>query len=258
LAIILGQLLFWFEKVRAYDECLLDEYRALSCGGSAKAPKLRDGWIYKKASDLISETMLSISEQTMRRHLIALVDAGWVEARNNPENKWDKVLQYKPNLAAISKALNAIGYALQGYVIPEESVDVPPPPPSKSGPSLGKDPVSSVSGVTVEANALSQASSLSKEVSPRDLHLPVKLEAPQQSLPAQLPVVEPLLLPSSSDDAIANIKSLVVGSGSFFGQWSDTHVQGWLLKGYDVEGVILPTIEKLMRRNGRSLFRCSH
>jgi DNA-binding MarR family transcriptional regulator len=73
------------------------------------------GWIYKTAEELIEELMLNISAVTARRHLTKLVKAGYIDQRHNPKHKWDRTLQYRPNILTIQKDLEAMGYALDGY-----------------------------------------------------------------------------------------------------------------------------------------------
>ena len=110
-AIVLNQFIYWVQRVNDFDAFILEE--------QIKNPDctvaLRHGWIYKKAQELIDETMLQISEVTMRRLIKGLVDKGWVEERTNLENKWDKSLQYRPDLNKIQKDLYILGYALSGF-----------------------------------------------------------------------------------------------------------------------------------------------
>jgi hypothetical protein len=110
-AIVLNQFIYWVQKVNDFDKFILEErLKNPDCNVS-----LRHGWIYKKAQDLIEETMLHISEVTMRRVIKGLVDRGWIEERTNLDNKWDKVLQYRPDLTKIQKDLYNLGFSLSGF-----------------------------------------------------------------------------------------------------------------------------------------------
>lgn len=110
-AVVLNQFIYWSERIRDYDQFVLEEQQRQS----DTVLSLRHGWIYKRASDLIAETMLSISEGTMRRLIRKLVEQGWISERQNPDNKWDKVLQYRTNIFKIQRDLQQLGYALNGF-----------------------------------------------------------------------------------------------------------------------------------------------
>jgi DNA-binding MarR family transcriptional regulator len=110
-AIVLNQFIYWVQKVADFDDFIREEQeRNPDCNVS-----LRHGWIYKKAQELIEETMLQMSENTMRRILKTLIEKGWVEERTNPDNRWNKVLQYRPDLKKIQQDLYCLGYALPGF-----------------------------------------------------------------------------------------------------------------------------------------------
>lgn len=110
-AIVLNQFIYWVQKVNDFDDFIREEQeRNPDCNVF-----LRHGWIYKKAQDLIEETMLRMSENTMRRILKTLIEKGWVEERTNPDNRWNKVLQYRPDLKKIQQDLYVLGYALPGF-----------------------------------------------------------------------------------------------------------------------------------------------
>jgi DNA-binding MarR family transcriptional regulator len=110
-ALVLNQFIYWVQKVNDFDDFIREEQeRNPDCNVS-----LRHGWIYKKAQDLIEETMLQMSDITMRRIIKALVEKGWIEERTNPDNRWNKVLQYRPDLKKIQQDLYGLGYALPGF-----------------------------------------------------------------------------------------------------------------------------------------------
>ena len=114
-AIFLNQLLYWTERVKDVDAYIVEE----KARGKGADIDLMHGWIYKKAEELISETMVTISPSTARRRLEDLEDLGVIECRTNPNNGWDKILQYRVKLVELSTALYAKGFALEGYSLPE-------------------------------------------------------------------------------------------------------------------------------------------
>ncbi|MDO0823511.1 DnaA N-terminal domain-containing protein [Desulfosporosinus nitroreducens] len=85
---------------------------------------LSNGWIYKKATELAEETMLSLKETAMRTHISYLVDQGWLSRRRNPDEKWDKTFQYRVNLIKIQVDLFKLGYVLEGYKHPFSSAEI--------------------------------------------------------------------------------------------------------------------------------------
>jgi hypothetical protein len=110
-AIVLNQFIYWVQKVSDFDDFIREEQaRNPDCNVS-----LRHGWIYKKAQEMIDETMLQMSDITMRRIIKVLIEKGWIEERPNPDNRWNKVLQYRPDLKKIQHDLYSLGYALPGF-----------------------------------------------------------------------------------------------------------------------------------------------
>ncbi|TMW72769.1 conserved phage C-terminal domain-containing protein [Alteribacter natronophilus] len=118
-AVVLGQLLYWSERVRNFKAYIEEEKER---GASGKAG-LEHGWMYKKADELVEETMLTISHVSMRRVLISLVNDGWIDERRNPRTKWDHTLQYRVNLNTVQADLFRLGYRLCDYRIRLESLD---------------------------------------------------------------------------------------------------------------------------------------
>jgi DNA-binding MarR family transcriptional regulator len=120
-ALILNQFLYWSERTKDYDRFLIEEKERYGFGPDANRSdfnvELSYGWIYKTANELNDELMLGVSANTIRRHLSKLVKAGYIDQRNNPSHKWDRTLQYRPNIVAIQTDLEAMGYALDGYPI---------------------------------------------------------------------------------------------------------------------------------------------
>ena len=115
-AIILGQLIYWQERVNDFDKFIAEEKERKAEDGIIANMEFRNGWMYKSAKELIDECMLSISEVTMRRHINGLIEKGYICCRNNPDNKWDKRLQYRVSLDFIIDRIKLIGYdGLSGY-----------------------------------------------------------------------------------------------------------------------------------------------
>ncbi len=138
-AIILGQLEYWQKRAREFDEFLAEESARMEDTPNVEP---RHGWVYKTAEGLSEETLMGISKQAMRGHLKALVDAGWVVQRNNPDQAWDRTLQYRLDLVKIARDLRALGYTLQGWTTVSPSSNTVPPSSktehrsSDSGPAI--------------------------------------------------------------------------------------------------------------------------
>lgn len=109
-AIVLNQLVYWTERVKDFDFFLAEE-KTINPGCNVHP---RHGWIYKSAEELSEETMIQVSQTTMRRYLQSLISAGWIDKRSNAENKWDKTVQYRVNLRKLQEDLAVLGYALPG------------------------------------------------------------------------------------------------------------------------------------------------
>lgn len=114
-AIILNQFLYWAERTKNVDAYFREE--AERAGGDSEI-ELTHGWIYKTADDLTEETMLGATNATMRKYTKQLVEAGWLQERNNPAHKWDRTLQYRVNILKLQADLMALGYVLDGYSLP--------------------------------------------------------------------------------------------------------------------------------------------
>lgn len=118
-AIILGQLLYWTDKVKDIDKYIIEETKRRNAEGidtQCDIP-LSYGWIYKKASELIEECLLDASPQKCRRHLQALEEKGFIDSQYNPNLRYDRTLQYRVNFVNILAAIYKEGYrGLQGYV----------------------------------------------------------------------------------------------------------------------------------------------
>lgn len=117
LAIILNQFLYWSDRVRDFDKLLLEEKERAEKDGEKVNIEPANGWIYKKAEELIDETMLGMTRQSMRNNISRLITQGYVLERSNPKYKWDKTKQYRINFQKIKDDLNKKGYTLDGYKI---------------------------------------------------------------------------------------------------------------------------------------------
>lgn len=112
-AVILNQLLYWTQKTKDFSLMLVEEKnreRATEAFPQKDSPQY--GWIYKTANALVEETMLHIDRTTLRRYLKFLVKQKWLFERSNPQNKWNKTIQYRVNVQKIQKDLMALGLSL--------------------------------------------------------------------------------------------------------------------------------------------------
>ena len=123
-AVLLQQFIYWSERIRDFDQFIMEETARAEQYGREIRIDLTNGWIYKKATELAEETMLGLKETAMRTHISYLVDKGWLSRRRNPDEKWDKTFQYRVNLIKIQVDLFKLGYVLEGYKHPFSSVDI--------------------------------------------------------------------------------------------------------------------------------------
>ncbi len=130
-ALILNQFLYWLQRHRHYDQFIAEE--------QVRTPELQVpftyGWIYKSAKELLEELMIDVSEVTLRRDIKLLVDREWLAERHNPSHKWDRELQYRPDIRQIQLDLQALGYALEGYPLLMEDASFT----TKNGSNMVKD-----------------------------------------------------------------------------------------------------------------------
>ncbi len=114
LALVLNQMIYWSQYIGDFDRFVIEEERRRN---EDFGIELLNGWIYKKAEKLVEDTMMTVSSKAMRRYLKALVDAGWLDERNNPHHNWDHTKQYRVNLVNIQTDLFRRGYYLDGYKV---------------------------------------------------------------------------------------------------------------------------------------------
>ncbi|MBX9786393.1 MAG: hypothetical protein K2Y08_03535 [Alphaproteobacteria bacterium] len=118
-AVILNQLLYWTQRTKDFS-LMLEEEKNRGIATTEGFPREefpqeeppQYGWIYKTASDLIEETMLHVDRTTLRRYLKFLVKQKWLFERSNPQNKWNKTIQYRVNVQKIQEDLMALGLNL--------------------------------------------------------------------------------------------------------------------------------------------------
>lgn len=115
-ALILSQLIYWQKRVSDYDKFIEEEkQRAKANGKNIDVPKT-NGWIYKTATELASESLVVATDRTIRSYLLSLEDKGFISSRRNPEYKFDKTMQYRVNIDAVIKAVKSYGYdGLSGW-----------------------------------------------------------------------------------------------------------------------------------------------
>lgn len=109
-AAILGQFLYWSQKVPDFD-LFIEEERDVS----SKNRPLQHGWFHKTTQEFLQETMLCMSITTFRRYLSNLTDRGWVQTRLYPQIRGDRTTQYRVNLRKLCNDLQEHGYSLPGF-----------------------------------------------------------------------------------------------------------------------------------------------
>lgn len=129
LAIVLNQMIYWSERRSDADKFISEEIERfkhqslISDEGMCINPiQPAHGWIYKKAEELVSETMIGSSAKTMLSYLNALVEKGWLQKRKNPRYDFDRTYQYRVDLFKIQTDLFSLGYCLEGYDLGEVTV----------------------------------------------------------------------------------------------------------------------------------------
>ena len=131
-AILLARLENLTQQKQDFDEYVEEEIaRARETGEDEPTMPLTHAWIWKKAEELAEELLLvtagkPVSEPTIRKHLKALVERGWLDERRNPKHNWDRTLQYRVNLIAIEHDSNAIGHTLPGWTFEDAGDDGTP------------------------------------------------------------------------------------------------------------------------------------
>lgn len=120
-ALVLQQFLYLMGRVDDFDDMVqeLNEFRDTPLKVEAQ-----HGWIYKKAEDISRELFFNYIPVKSKKNVIyaateELIKAGYLDRRRNPnpEYKWDRTYQYRPNIPNIRAALNKLGFELQGYKV---------------------------------------------------------------------------------------------------------------------------------------------
>jgi len=125
-AIILHQFLYWSNYVYEADKLALAQWEKEKAGGrETKKPEMRNGWVWKSAKEMNEELLEIASDKTIERRIKGLIELGVLETRKNPNNQWDKTLQYRVLIPELQRKLQELGYALEGYPLLVESAPLP-------------------------------------------------------------------------------------------------------------------------------------
>ncbi len=111
MALILNQFLYWSERHHDFDRFIAEE----QARNPESTTPLTHGWIYKSAKELLNELMIDMSEVTLRRDIKLLVERGYLAEQYNPDKRWDRELQYRPDVRLIQRDLQELGYTLDNY-----------------------------------------------------------------------------------------------------------------------------------------------
>ncbi|MGJ9384232.1 transcriptional regulator, partial [Salipaludibacillus sp. CF4.18] len=111
MAIVLNQMIYLSQCNRDFDKFIAAEKK----WNENSDMELTQGWFFKTAKELAEDTLTNMAPSSIRRYVKKVIDAGWVEERNNPRMKWDHTKQYRVNLVKIQKDLTQIGLYLEGY-----------------------------------------------------------------------------------------------------------------------------------------------
>ena len=114
-AIILGRFIYWLDKTKDFDDYIEEERQRGKVLGKEIDFPLTNGWIYKKADDIIEECMLDISKTTTMRIIDKLIKAGYLKQRTNPRFKFDKVYQYRVDIIKVCEDIKSLGYSVDEY-----------------------------------------------------------------------------------------------------------------------------------------------
>lgn len=113
-ALVLNQFMYWSERIRDFDQFLIEENRRRYQHGM-DVVTLQKGWIYKTAEQLISELMIKTTPRKIRQHIENLIAKKFIFKRNNPKFKWDRTFQYRVDFNAVVNACASAGYQLEGF-----------------------------------------------------------------------------------------------------------------------------------------------
>ena len=116
MATLLNQLVYWSQRVADFEKYVEEERKGSESNSS---PDSNHGWFYKTASALIDEAMLGVTKKTFRTYRSFLIDRGWIQIRQNPENRWDRTVQYRVNLRNLHRDLQKKGYSLPAFSLGE-------------------------------------------------------------------------------------------------------------------------------------------
>jgi len=111
MATVLWQLVFWSQRVPDFELFVAEEKRT----AFQERSSFSHGWFGKSTQELLVETMFCVTVPHLRRYLNFLTERGWVQRRTNPQNKWDKTIQYRVSLRKLCVDLQKQGYSLPGF-----------------------------------------------------------------------------------------------------------------------------------------------
>lgn len=112
-ALVLGQLIYWAQRAKDFDEMLEEHLRDWSI--SAEIPPKR-GWIYKTAEELCAEIFGIVSRRTVARALEELCNKGYLFRKGNEAFTWDRKYFYRVNFYKILTEINARGFKITDYL----------------------------------------------------------------------------------------------------------------------------------------------
>lgn len=123
-AIVLDKLISKSEKIENSSEFVKEEINRLQQNGNKKVDSIRYfnligeeryGWIHISSSEMIEESLLSISKATMSRILKDLLEKNWIDKRLNPRYPGDNTPQYRVNLLQLQFDLRSMNNSLSAY-----------------------------------------------------------------------------------------------------------------------------------------------
>lgn len=132
-AIVLDKLISKSEKIENSVEFVQEEINRFQQNRNTKADSIlhfnligeeRYGWMHISSSDLIEESLLSISRATMSRILKDLLDKNWIDKRLNPRYPGDNTPQYRVNLLQLQFDLRSMNNNLSAYPFVRDLVNV--------------------------------------------------------------------------------------------------------------------------------------
>jgi hypothetical protein len=133
-AALLNNLIFWQGRQNNSDKTLEGKIAAAERKGLSEKhinrmkDSRRHGWFYKSLEEMLDNLMGWKSQATLSRAVKGLEKKGYLLKGNNPDprQKWDRTSWYKVDLEKIINDLYKLGYALEGYALPEQPQEPQP------------------------------------------------------------------------------------------------------------------------------------